>query len=82
MYQQIIISDTGSGMTAEVMSRIFDPYFTTKEKEEGTGLGLAVVHGIVKAHKGEITAQSEPGKGTSFRILLPAASKPNREHIG
>jgi PAS domain S-box-containing protein len=65
------VSDTGHGMDSGVLERIFDPYFTTKEMGEGTGLGLAVVHGIIKSHKGAITVQSKPDQGTVFKIYLP-----------
>jgi nitrogen-specific signal transduction histidine kinase len=68
---EVTIRDTGCGMDGDTLKRIFDPYFTTKPQGKGTGLGLAVVHGIVEGHGGTIKVASTPGRGTSIRLLLP-----------
>ncbi len=75
VYLKISVKDTGYGISKDNLGRIFEPYFTTKEKGEGTGLGLAVVHGIIKEHGGDIRAYSEVGKGTAFHVLLPLLQK-------
>jgi len=76
-YVKMVVRDTGCGMPSAVISRVFDPYYTTKEEGEGSGMGLAVVHGIVEAHNGIITVSSEPGKGSAFKILFPAVNGEN-----
>ena len=78
-YVQLTVKDTGHGMDSATLERIFDPYFSTKEVGEGTGLGLAVVHGIVKRHEGAIMAHSEPGKGTVFDMLFPRIESEHKE---
>ncbi len=74
-YVMFQVSDTGCGIPAETLDRIFDPYFTTKKVGKGTGMGLSVVHGIIEAHGGSIEVQSDPGKGTTFKILFPATKE-------
>lgn len=86
-YVEILVVDDGDGIPAEIQELIFEPFFTTKPVERGTGLGLASVHGIVTEHGGCIEVESEVGKGTTFRILMPAAedvmeqAKPPREEL-
>jgi PAS domain S-box-containing protein len=74
-YLKIAVRDTGPGIDPEIIDRIFDPYFSTKEVGKGSGMGLAVVLGIVKNHNGSITVDSQPGKDTTFTILFPVVSE-------
>jgi len=83
LYGKLVISDTGAGIPPEKIKRIFEPYFTTKEKGKGTGLGLAAVHGIVESHGGTILVKSQIGKGTTFEVYLPTTQdkKDNRKQV-
>ncbi len=80
-YLEMTVADTGHGMTGETMARIYDPFFTTKGKGQGTGMGMSMVHGIVKTCKGDITVSSQPGKGTTFKVLLPISSPGQADHM-
>jgi len=79
-YIMLKVSDTGSGIDPDILPRIFEPFFTTKTKEKGTGMGLSVVHGIVKSYSGDIIVESQIGKGSTFTVLLPrVVTEPEKE---
>jgi PAS domain S-box-containing protein len=78
-YVMLRVSDTGSGIEPDVIGKIFDPFFTTKEAGKGTGMGLSVVHGIVKSSGGSITVDSKPGKGSVFKVFFPRIDQKVRE---
>ena len=84
-FVSISITDTGIGMSAETIKKIYDPFYTTKEMGRGTGLGLSSVYGIIRNHNGHIQVKSKPDKGTTFTIFLPATDKeviPEEEKTG
>jgi phosphoglycerate-specific signal transduction histidine kinase len=74
------VKDTGCGMDKDILGRIFEPYFTTRKAGEGSGFGLALVHGIVNSHNGYIKVYSEPDKGTTFHIFFPKIKTDVQEH--
>ena len=80
-YIRLSVSDTGKGMTPDIVHRVFDPYFTTKESGKGTGLGLFVVHGLVNKYGGLIEVDSEPDKGTVFHVYFPVSRSSGKENV-
>jgi CheY-like chemotaxis protein/anti-sigma regulatory factor (Ser/Thr protein kinase) len=75
-FLKLTVTDTGHGIDPDILPKIFDPYFTTKEKDKGTGLGLATVHGIVRSYGGVVTVYSEPGLGATFHVYFPVIDDP------
>jgi CheY-like chemotaxis protein len=80
-YAKLTVSDSGCGIEAETLDRVFEPFFTTKQANRSSGLGLSVVHGIVKRHAGEIAAKSNPGEGSTFVVYLPTVEQAVRKSI-
>ena len=78
-YVQLSVSDTGEGISSDIIDNIFDPYYTTKEQGKGTGLGLAIVHRIVKSHGGEVSVKSKKGEGTIFKLYFPVTDRTEPE---
>jgi signal transduction histidine kinase len=78
-FVEIEIADTGTGIPEEHLSKVFDPFFSTKEAGKGVGLGLSIVYGIINEHKGTVEAKSKVGKGTTFIIKLPTVAKEEKE---
>ncbi|MEE8291882.1 MAG: response regulator [Candidatus Tectomicrobia bacterium] len=75
-YVRLTVRDSGQGISPDVMTRIFEPFYTTKDVGQGTGMGLAIVHGIILDHGGDVTVESTPGMGTTFRVLFPRLDHP------
>jgi len=80
-YVILSVADSGTGIPPEIIDKIFDPFFTTKEEGKGTGLGLSTVLGIVKSHDGFVNLESQPGKGSIFKVFLPASNEPASQPI-
>ena len=79
-YVEVSVSDTGTGIPSDIINLIFEPYFTTKGPGEGTGMGLAMVHGIIESYGGKVTVESTYGKATTFTIYLPVTRKRKTQH--